>query len=79
MQLTVRYFAILREQAGESEETLETSAVTPAELYEEIAASRGFTLGQDLLKVSVNESFVTMDHVLKDGDAVVFIPPVAGG
>ena len=79
MKVTVRYFAILREQAGISEEMLETETATPSELYEEIAGSRGLTLGREMLKVVVNEAFVQMDHSLQDGDAVVFIPPVAGG
>ena len=79
MKLTVRYFAILREQAGASEETLETSASTPSALFDEIAQARGITLGRNALKVAVNEAFVPMDHVLEEGDAVVFIPPVAGG
>jgi len=33
----------MREQAGRSEETLETSASTPAGLYEELVARYGFT------------------------------------
>ena len=33
MQLKIQYYALMREQAGRSEETLETSAATPADLY----------------------------------------------
>ena len=35
MQVRIQYFAVLREQAGVSAETLETHATTPADLYEE--------------------------------------------
>jgi molybdopterin converting factor small subunit len=28
---------------------------------------------------AVNKNYVSADHVLKDGDEVVFIPPVSGG
>ena len=34
MKLQIQYFALLREQRGLSDETLETTAATPTELYE---------------------------------------------
>jgi molybdenum cofactor guanylyltransferase len=79
MQLTVQYFALMREQAGRSEETLETLAATPADLYSELTARYGFTLSREQLKVAVNSEFSDWSHRLSAGDAVVFIPPVAGG
>jgi molybdenum cofactor guanylyltransferase len=79
MQLKIQYYALMREQAGRSEETLETSASTPAGLYEELVARYGFTLSRDQLKVAVNSEFSDWSRQLKVGDAVVFIPPVAGG
>jgi molybdopterin-guanine dinucleotide biosynthesis protein A len=79
MQLTIQYFALLREQAGRSEETLETLAATPADLYAELNARYGFTLSREQLKVAVNSEFSAWSRRLAAGDAVVFIPPVAGG
>lgn len=79
MQLKIQYYALMREQAGRSEETLETSASTPAGLYEELVARYGFTLSRDQLKVAVNSEFSDWSRKLEVGDAVVFIPPVAGG
>jgi molybdopterin-guanine dinucleotide biosynthesis protein A len=79
MQLKIQYYALMREQAGRSEETLETSASTPAGLYEELVARYGFTLSREQLKVAVNSEFSDWSRPLKIGDAVVFIPPVAGG
>jgi molybdenum cofactor guanylyltransferase len=79
MQLKVHYYALMREQAGRSEETLETSAGTPAALYGELAARYGFTLVPEQLKVAVNSEFSDWSRSLVPGDAVVFIPPVAGG
>jgi molybdopterin-guanine dinucleotide biosynthesis protein A len=79
VQLKIQYYALMREQAGRSEETLETSASTPAGLYEELVARYGFTLSRDQLKVAVNSEFSDWSRKLKVGDAVVFIPPVAGG
>jgi molybdopterin converting factor small subunit len=69
----------MREQAGRSEETLDTSAATPADLYGELLARYGFTLTREQLKVAVNSEFSDWSRRLDAGDAVVFIPPVAGG
>jgi molybdopterin-guanine dinucleotide biosynthesis protein A len=79
MQLRIQYYALMREQAGRSEETLETSAATPADLYTELAARYGFTLLREQLKVAVNSEFSDWSRKLAANDAVVFIPPVAGG
>lgn len=79
MQLNIRYYALMREQAGRSEETVETTAATPADLYGELNARYGFTLSREQLKVAVNSEFSDWSRRLAAGDAVVFIPPVAGG
>lgn len=77
--LRVQYFALLREQAGRSEETLDTAARTPAELYDELQRRYGLTLPVAMLKVAVNGEFGDWSQPLQAGDSVVFIPPVAGG
>lgn len=79
MQLKIQYFALMREQSGRSEETVETLASTPADLYAELKARYGFTLPREQLKVAVNSEFAPWSRPLAAGDAVVFIPPVAGG
>lgn len=78
-RLQLRYYALLREQAGRAAETIESSARTPAELYAELAARHGFRLAQAQLKVAVNSAFADWERPLADRDEVVFIPPVAGG
>ncbi len=77
--LTIRYFAILREQRGLTEETLTTTAATPTALYDELQARHHFTLPADRVRAAVNDEFVAATASLRDGDRVVFIPPVAGG
>ena len=77
--LEVRYFALLREQAGTSREMLTSAARTPRELYDELRARHGFTLPPEMLKVAVNGEFGDWAQPLAAGDSVVFIPPVAGG
>lgn len=77
--LRVQYYAILREQAGRNEETLDTTAATPAELYEELRRRHPFQLTATQLKVALNSEFSDWQTPLRHGDTVVFIPPVAGG
>lgn len=75
----IQYFAILREQRGVARETLSTSATTTAALYDELRTRHGFSLPRDRVRAAVYESFVAWDTPLRDGQNVVFIPPVAGG
>lgn len=77
--IDIRYFAILREQAGTSEELLKTAARDARELYGELKAKHGFTLDCERLMVAINNEYQSWDTGLEEGDSVVFIPPVAGG
>jgi len=79
MKINITYFAILQDERGVSSEVLETPAQTPAEIYRLLKESYNFSLTQCRLKVAVNDDFADWDTLLKDGDNVVFIPPVAGG
>ena len=78
-RITVQFYALLREQAGRREETLLTTARTPRELYAELGARYPFSLEPQVLRVAVNAQFSDWSTPLAEGDAVVFIPPVAGG
>jgi molybdopterin converting factor subunit 1 len=75
----IQYFAVLREQAGRTAESLSTQAATPGDLYDELRERLGLGLPRSMLRVAVNEEFVDWERPLEDGDRVVFIPPVAGG
>ncbi len=77
--ITVQYYALLREQAGRRDEALVTKARTAAELYTELARRYPFSLAPEVLRVAINAEFREWTAPLADGDAVVFIPPVAGG
>ena len=79
MQIRVQYFALLRDQAGRRDETIETMARNPAEIYAELKARHKFSLERDRLRVAVNTDFAEWTQTLNEGDTVVFIPPVAGG
>jgi molybdopterin-guanine dinucleotide biosynthesis protein A len=77
--IRVQYFAILREQAGRAEESVNTSAATALELYEELRLARSLKLAPEQLRVAINEEFGEWTQPLKSGDTIVFLPPVAGG
>lgn len=83
MNLTVLYFASIREAAETASETLETQAGTVAELRAELSA-RGGALADALasgkaVRVALNQT-LTHEHAgLTDGDEVAFFPPVTGG
>ncbi len=77
--IRVQYFAILREQRGVSEEQLTSEANSAGALYEQLRATHRFTLPLERIRMAVNDEFVAAATTLRDGDQVVFIPPVAGG
>lgn len=77
--IQVQYYAQMREDAGRSEETVESTAATVAALFDELDRRHGFSVPKDDLRVAVNASFAEWDASLGAEDVVVFIPPVAGG
>ena len=79
-QVSVRYFAVLKEYAKVSEEKVNLeSGDTGAALYLRLAEKYGFPLSLHDVRLAVSDSFVEMDRELVSGEDVVFIQPVAGG
>ncbi len=77
--VSIEYYALLREERGETDEKVATEAETAKDLYDELKARHGFTLERELCMVIVNENYSDWDTSLGDGDNIVFIPPVSGG
>lgn len=77
--VSVRYFALLREERGEGEETVQTTAANATELYAELRARHGFSLSPESVRLAVNDEFAAWDTTLEEGDTVGFLPPVSGG
>lgn len=78
MRIQVRYFAVVRERLGRSEDILElapgaTVADALDSLDPRLAPLRRY------LQMAVNQVTVPTDHRLTDGDELALIPPVAGG
>jgi len=78
-RVKLQYFALLRDQRGAAEETIATDAQTAGELYQRLQAQHGFTLGPAHVRAALNGEFAPWDAPLREGDTVVFLPPVAGG
>lgn len=77
--IEIRYFAQLREASGRATERYVTHAADALSLWLEVQAARGLPLSPQLLRVAINDAFAPWDAPLADGDAVAFLPPVAGG
>lgn len=81
LKVRLLFFAVLREIAGRSEEIVELPDDSRAgdvwrRLRDEHAALRDYVQPP---MIAVNESYVDVDELLRDGDELAFIPPVAGG
>ena len=79
IEIEARYFAAFREQAGLQRESIATTAATAADLYAEVAARHGFLDRVSRCKVAVNDELAEWQAPIRDGDVVLFFPPVAGG
>jgi molybdopterin converting factor subunit 1 len=81
MQVTVCYFAVLKDKTGCSEEqvNLTDDVRTAADLYLLLSHKYSFPLALTDLRVAIDDDFTTFEHSLRGGERVVFIPPVAGG
>jgi sulfur-carrier protein len=77
--ITIQYYALLREQRGLSEESLQTDARSAEALYAALQESHGFTLGIQHVRAAINGKMQPWDTPISDGDTVTLIPPVAGG
>lgn len=83
MNITVRYFASIREAMGTSSESLTTTATTVGALREELmarseAAANALAHGK-AVRMALNQETCQGDAALKAGDEVAFFPPVTGG
>lgn len=77
--VNVLYFASLREQRGVSSENVLTDCHTALELWQKISQDYQLKMDLAILKVAANDEYVDFNYQLREGDQIVFIPPVAGG
>lgn len=81
MQITVKYFAALREAAQTPTETLALRDGATTEDARAEVAERHPAAARVLptCAVAVNQAYVPASAPLTEGDEVVFIPPLGGG
>ena len=82
-QISVRYFASIREAMGTGSESLQTAAVTVGALRAELmgkseAAAQALAEGR-AVRMALNQDMCDGAAALKNGDEVAFFPPVTGG
>jgi molybdopterin converting factor small subunit len=77
--ITVRYFAMFREHAGVSAETLTLAAATAADVFAATSERHGSSEPKGHCKVAINDVMASWDSPVQDGDTVLLFPPVAGG
>ena len=75
-QITVRYFASLRERLGRTEEVLDLEGIrTLADVW---ARATGEPPPANIL-AAVNLEYADFSRPVQDGDELAFFPPVTGG
>lgn len=78
MRLNVVFFAHLRRDIGTEQLSVEAPEGADVRAVASlIEAQHGLSLKGCM--VAVNETYAAPEHLLKDGDEVAFLPPVAGG
>jgi len=79
MRVKVRYFAAFRDDAGCSEEFVDSAGSTTGEVFEQCRSRHPGLHRHQASMVAVNDEMAQWDTPLADGDEVLFFPPVAGG
>ena len=77
--ITVRYFAMFRDNAGLSEEQITVDAETVADVFEQTRSRHLSAEPRSHCKVAVNDEMADWSASVSDGDTVLLFPPVAGG
>ena len=78
MQVSVKYFASLRELMGEASSMIDIEeSISVSELWRSIIKSKNVEF--DKVMMTVNMEYVKSEYQLKSGDEVAFFPPVTGG
>jgi molybdopterin converting factor subunit 1 len=80
IEVTVKLFAGLRQQAGWSEKRFALPAgSTVAELITVLATEEGLAVTGRAIHTAVNQEYAQPDRVLQSGDIAAVFPPVSGG
>lgn len=76
--ITVRFFAVLREQRGREEERVEVpEGATPASVYRALFPPG--PAGALPVAFAINLTYAAADQPLCEGDELALLPPLGGG
>ena len=81
MQVRLLFFAVLRDIAGTDERELTVADGTTArDVWQSLRGEYAkLTDYSQPPMIAINESYAAPETILRDGDELAFIPPVAGG
>jgi molybdopterin converting factor subunit 1 len=81
MKVRLLFFAVLRDITGRSEAEIEVEEGTrPADLWQSLRSAHIELAGYPTPPLTaINESYADPATLLREGDELAFIPPVAGG
>lgn len=81
MKVRLLFFAILRDIVGKGEDEVELPEGSRArDVWSNLRGQHAALASYEQPPMTaINESYASPDSVLRDGDELVFIPPVAGG
>ena len=78
MQVSVKYFASLRELMGESSVFIDIDKESSIDdVWRHVTKHKKIEL--DNVMATVNMEYVKSSQVVRDGDEIAFFPPVTGG
>ena len=78
MQVSVKYFASLRELMGESSVFIDIDKESSIDdVWQHVTKYKKIEL--DNVMATVNMEYVKSSYVIRDGDEIAFFPPVTGG
>lgn len=81
MNITVRLFATVRQNAGWAQKEFDLAdGATVATLLNQLASEYpDLDIHERSLYAAVNQEYAQPERVLKDGETVALFPPVSGG
>jgi len=83
MKIQVVYFAWVRERIGVPKETVETEALTVADLVAELVAKEeryaAAFVDMSVVRVALDQALVALDTPLGETREIAFFPPMTGG
>lgn len=77
MSIQVKFLAAMRERMGRSDDCVDADRMTTvADVWAQVSDHQPLPAST---LIAVNMEYADIDHKVKDGDEIAFLPPVTGG